>query len=635
MKSVINADWIWLGCGEEIDQYAEFLDTVCHYGKKTVIKISADSDYTLFVNGEYAASGQYGDYEHYKIYDTIDITHLLRLGENRLDFTVHHCGADTTSRYRPYAAGLIYEVAEDGTVTARSGEHTLSRLSPTYASGRRVSVSTQLGFTFAYDATKRSDEGYTPSVCVRKDCNFFPRPIKKHALRAPKPMKSVTKLEGNRYLIDLGGETVGLPHLEIESECEQTLVVAWGEHIKDGCVRSKIGYRTFEYEYRAVRGENLFTEYMLRIGGRYLEIRAEAPIRVKYCGIIPQVYETKKLPYSLDCELDSRIYEICLNTLECCMMEHYVDCPWREQALYAFDSRNQMLTGYYAYEDKNAEYARANLRLIAEDRREDGILSLCHPCAIKLTIPAFSLYYIIALAEYTAHTGDTTLIKEIYPKILEICDAFLASRSGALVHKLAGEQMWNFYDWDPVLKGAHGNADEEPDLIINAIFLLALNGLEATCLSAGVDFAYKAERDALRAELRARFMREDGLFTYRKGREELTVLGNSLVILSGAVSTDEASVIADEIVRDSMTPTSLSMNILKYEALLAVNAEKYKDYILSEIRRTYKIMLDAGSDTVWETILGEADFGGAGSLCHGWSSVPIYVYRRLGMIYEK
>ena len=93
---------------------------------------------------------------------------------------------------------------------------------------------------------------------------------------------------------------------------------------------------------------------------------------------------------------------------------------------------------------------------------------------------------------------------------------------------------------------------------------------------------------------------------------------------------DEASVIADEIVRDSMTPTSLSMNILKYEALLAVNAEKYKDYILSEIRRTYKIMLDAGSDTVWETILGEADFGGAGSLCHGWSALPIYYYHILG-----
>ena len=40
-------------------------------------------------------------------------------------------------------------------------------------------------------------------------------------------------------------------------------------------------------------------------------------------------------------------------------------------------------------------------------------------------------------------------------------------------------------------------------------------------------------------------------------------------------------------------------------------------------------MLDAGSDTVWETILGEADFNGAGSLCHGWSALPVYYYEVL------
>ena len=108
-------------------------------------------------------------------------------------------------------------------------------------------------------------------------------------------MKSITELDGNRYLIDLGGETVGLPHLEIDSECEQEIRVVWGEHLKDGCVRHKIGYRSFGYDYRASAGRNVFTEYMLRIAGRYLEIEAETPIRVEYCGIIPQVYETKKL----------------------------------------------------------------------------------------------------------------------------------------------------------------------------------------------------------------------------------------------------------------------------------------------------------------------------------------------------
>jgi len=41
-------------------------------------------------------------------------------------------------------------------------------------------------------------------------------------------------------------------------------------------------------------------------------------------------------------------------------------------------------------------------------------------------------------------------------------------------------------------------------------------------------------------------------------------------------------------------------------------------------------MLDRGATTFWETIKGADDFGGAGSLCHGWSALPIYYYEILG-----
>ena len=36
-------------------------------------------------------------------------------------------------------------------------------------------------------------------------------------------------------------------------------------------------------------------------------------------------------------------------------------------------------------------------------------------------------------------------------------------------------------------------------------------------------------------------------------------------------------------------------------------------------------MLDEGATSFFETELGEKDFEGAGSLCHGWSgAIPIY-----------
>jgi hypothetical protein len=78
-------------------------------------------------------------------------------------------------------------------------------------------------------------------------------------------------------------------------------------------------------------------------------------------------------------ELREKIRNTAIHTLQCCMHEHYEDCPWREQALYTLDSRNQMLAGYEVFKDKNAEFVRANLDLISRGVRKDGILALCYP----------------------------------------------------------------------------------------------------------------------------------------------------------------------------------------------------------------------------------------------------------------
>ncbi len=64
-----------------------------------------------------------------------------------------------------------------------------------------------------------------------------------------------------------------------------------------------------------------------------------------------------------------------------------------------------------------------------------------------------------------------------------------------------------------------------------------------------------------------------------------------------------------------------------YDALLATDMEKYKEWVLNEIRREYGKMIELGS-TVWETIDGASAFDNAGSLCHGWSAIPIYYYAK-------
>ena len=111
-----------------------------------------------------------------------------------------------------------------------------------------------------------------------------------------------------------------------------------------------------------------------------------------------------------------------------------------------------------------------------------------------------------------------------------------------------------------------------------------------------------------------------------KGKE-FTVLGNSLAILSGVA--DNADELCERIIKGEFTDCSLSMKCFKYDALLLTDKAKWKGQVLDEIRINYKKMLDAGAKSVWETIEGASAFDNAGSLCHGWSAIPVYYFKKL------
>ena len=619
-----SSQWIWLHKEKSADEYAEFTDSFSA-NRAATVRISCDGDYTLWINGKYAASGQYGDFEHYKVYDTVDISFLVKEGENRISVLVWHPGK-ATQRYRPAPAGLIYEITDGDTVLATSNTETKVRLSPVYQSGRKKKITGQLGFGFAYDATKEADNTpFAPAVAVEKNCIFYPRPIPKHSL-APLTEGKEIRREGNRILFDLGKECVGLLSLFFRSPADQNTLISFGEHLaEDGWAPRIIGGRDFSIEYRAKEGDNQYINYMLRFGCRFLELESEHPLSDVVLGIQDQIYPTKRKEATFANDLDARIYNLCVNTWEKCMMEHYVDCPWREQNLYAFDSRNQMLCGYKVFEGGNTAYARANLMLFANDRRDDGLLSICSPCGYDLTIPSFSLYFVVSSAEYLRETGDADYATAVLPKLTEIIDAFLNNRQGGLIMRFEGANHWNFYDWSEFSDGTLGKAQvAEADAAINLLLIYALNCMEEICNLAEKPFPYKGIADALKKATKdAFFVPEKGLFTMRKGAEEYTELANSLAVLTETVTQEEAKTICQKITEGKAVPCTLSMHVFKYDALLKTDRTAFLPYVLDEIRREYKIMLDSGYDCVWETTEGWHAFEDAGSLCHGWSAVPV------------
>ena len=90
MRAFEKAKWIWVEKNALPDSYGEFYDEFTWGGEEIECLLSCDGDYTLFVNGEYVASNQYGDFEYYKIYDELDLTPFLQTGENKMAVLVYN-----------------------------------------------------------------------------------------------------------------------------------------------------------------------------------------------------------------------------------------------------------------------------------------------------------------------------------------------------------------------------------------------------------------------------------------------------------------------------------------------------------------------------------------------------------------
>ena len=283
-----NSKWIWINNKNEKDTYAEFYSEVMYSGGESKICISADSNYCLYINGGFVASGQYADYPHYKVYDEIDITKYMEKGVNKIAIIVWYYGVNTFSYYVGNAA-LKYEISIGNKVVDYSDENTLSRKSHTYASGNERYINRLLGLSFSYDATKydgwktKLQSDFSKSVIINQELPLYKNQIKKLSLGENAPVKQIKQSE-NYYLYDLGREEVGYITLKITSSKKQKITIAYGEHIKDGNVRRIIGKRDFSVEIIVGKGVTEYTNYFRRLGLRYFEIHSEDEISVFISG---------------------------------------------------------------------------------------------------------------------------------------------------------------------------------------------------------------------------------------------------------------------------------------------------------------------------------------------------------------
>ena len=664
--------WIWENTCPQADEYADFIDTFSYIGGTVDLRISADSDYAVFVNGQLAAFGQYHDFPHCKVADIHDITAFCSPGNNTVLITVWYYGVPS-SVYLPGKAGLFYEITAGDTIVAASSTQTLCRKDPNYLSHRNKIITEQLGQSFYFNAFAK-EISWHRAVATGYDPVLHPRPIKLLELM---PLCLGTVIGGNgstHFLLDLGKEEVGFLELSLYSEVPQTILIAYGEYLTQGSVPRLIPYgthlgegenpvlygsRDFSVEYGAAPGENRYMNPFRRLGCRYLEVFCEKPIRLYDIGIRPTMYPVTEIPFDAGSARRQQIYDTAVRTVRLWMHEHYEDCPWREQALYTMDSRNQMLCGYYAF--AGTDYQRANLWLMAQDRRKDGFLSICTPSGTDLVIPSFCLHWYQAVLEYTLYSKDLTLAQEIWDKLCGLLHIFYRyfDAERGLLPIIPGAQYWNFYEWSGSFLMGNDQLPGSVDLILNCLFLRAIDIMTELAKMADLPFDLSEVAEPLRQQIRNTFRRHDGLYYTDTEKTHISQLGCALAVLAGVADAADAKVICQVLAGEDpgfpvkmipidfcdltkvsdripagddtpwVTPASFSMSAFVYDALLQVDRDRYKNFVLTDIDSRCGYMLDKGATTFWETMGGWRSFENAGSLCHGWSAMAVYYYHEL------
>ena len=616
-----KSKYIWIKKSKnEVNEYANFKSNFIIENKKdTKIRISSITDYVLFINNQLVGFNQYPNFVDEKYYDEYVLDKIVNEGDNELFIIALSKNYNTASHIKD-GKGIIFEIISNNKIILCSNENILSSLNPNYKSGQIYYVTSQLGMGFDYDF-KEKPCIYENSAVIEKNCHFVKRPIKKLDIN-----NKISFIRNKNDIYDGQKELSGYLYFDIVANEDCDIEIYYGEHLTDKAIRYQIHNRQFKFIFHLKKGNNNFIGYFFRLGLRYLST-SKFNGTINDIGIYQALYPLQEI--SLNSPIPKEIVDKAIYTIKCCMHEHYEDCPWREQAQYTMDSRLQMLITYDIFNEY--DFPRACLLMMNHKLTDKDVYPITSPCQTNLSIPIYSLIYPLLLKEYYERTKDIELLKIVYKNLSKMINHYINKlKNGLLCHL----DEWNFYEWSDGLDydneiSIQKQIDDQYDLPLNAFMIIALDNYSYVCKILDKPYLdYLNLANDIRKKAHNLFINKNDLFysfIKNNNKYHLSEYSNLLAIYSKIANQKESNNIIEVIKKDNngLVPLSLSSYIFKYEILL--ESKENIQYIIDDIKRIFGYMNEKGATTYWETTKGEADFEGAGSLCHGWSSVPAYV----------
>ena len=651
-----------------------------------IINITADNNYTLYVNGQLVCFGpQLGDIIHWR-YETVNLSSYLHPGKNTIAVEVMNWGyyrfygkqsvhtGLTINGYSPAAQVVATHTYEnDWKVYRNPGwyPHLVQWRSATpdiiggfYANNPTDSLVAQ-DYPWGWQQTDFDDQQW-PKATFLESTNLQeggfawllePRNVPLQQQK-PENLRTVARTQGISVpdgfltgdqdlifparqevslLLDHRQLTMGYPELRFSGGAGAHITITYAENLFNPD-KSKGDRDVIEGKY--VTG---YRDILLPNGGedhtfrptwlrtfRFVEIKvrmADEPLTLHH---FYNQRTTTPIPITAEFKADQPVYEqifdICRRTVAICTQDYFLSDAYYETMQYVGDTKVHALV-WQALSGDDA-HTRNALQQFHYSRMPDGSLLSCYPLKANFAHDTYSMIWVDMLYDYLRYSGDTAFIRPMLPGVQHTLSSF---EDRLQPNGLLGASRYSdFIDWyvdSPSGRLAPGS-DGSNSAVVSLHYAHALQSAARLFTIAGNATqaeAYQARANRVKqAVYQLCYDSTRQLVSERPDHSYFDQHSNIMAILTDAVPEAEQSALIERTLVD--TTLSPATYYYRYYLLEALHKTRRGD-LLPQAQQPWAELVRLHASTVVERFEGPNKR--SRSEAHPWGTAPALFYYKI------
>ena len=585
--------------------------------RQAVARISADSKYWLWVNGDlvvFEGSLKRGPNPSDSYFDNVDLARYLRKGSNDVKLLLCFFGKPGFSHVNSGQSGFIFDASSIGLVSDSSWQ------------SRRLQAYQTCG---SPEANFRLAES-----CIRYDARLENqgelRPSRELGTWGTGPWGSLVERsiplwhdyglktvgyqqtedgEGNRVLsIRLPYNMQMTPYIDLTDEGEGTTLRLETDHVhggSDNCIRAEYVTRRGRQQYESLgwmNGDELRIIYP-----------KEARLTIHSVGYRETGYDCyREGTFTCSDPVVCRYWDKAMRTLYVNMRDNYFDCPDRERAQWGGDATILMGQSFYQLSPSAGALARKFLREVVDWQKADSVVFSPVPAqnwSGELPAQSLAVMGTRGLWYYYMQTGDIETLHHAYPALRRYLGIWHLDADGLTEGRAGG---WSWGDW---------GSEIDMRLLLAAWHYMALQcAIDVARLTGHSDDIVGYERQ--RESIARAFNRCWNGTAYRhptyNGLTDDRV--QAMAIVSGLADSTRYEALYKQFQEHEHASPYMERYVL--EALVRTG---HGEYALERFKRRFGPMID---DTLHSTLYESWREGGdgGGSTNHAWSGGMLNVF---------